>query len=330
MKTSSRLLRLLALLPTKRSWSGAALAQELEVTARTIRNDIERLREAGYSVDSAAGVEGGYRMGAGAELPPLLLDNDEAIAVVLGLRSLAAGALAGVEETSLRALLKLEQVMPPRVRRKVDVVKETVLTTQATTAPVDVDQLSALASACRDRQQLRFDYAAGDGTKTLRITEPDSVVHDRGRWYLLAWDLHHSAWRTFRVDRLKPCTPLGPRFAPRDPPGRNAVAHVTREVQRASWDFRARVKVFLPAEALSARVPASVTVEGVDASSSIASVGSDSPDMLAVYLGMLGADFEVIDAPQLEKPLLALAKRYRRAARSARQARGPRHHHEGS
>jgi predicted DNA-binding transcriptional regulator YafY len=281
---------------------------------------MERLRELGYPVDSTSGVAGGYRLGAGAELPPLLLDNDEAAAVALGLRSLAGGAIAGIEETSLRTLLKLEQVMPPRVRRRVKTLTETIVTTQRAGSPVNVDVLSTLAVACRDCAELRFEYTTEKGA-SVRKTEPSRVVHDGRRWYLLAWDLDRSDWRTFRVDRLKPRMPFGPRFVPREPPGRDIAAYVSREVERAPWDFRARVKVFTSSAALSARVPASVAVDVVDEHTCIASVGSDSPQMLAVYLGMLGADFEVIDAPELHEPLLTLGKRYLRAARATRSSR---------
>ena len=322
MKTSSRLLRLLALLPTRRSWSGEELADKLSVTTRTVRNDVERLRDAGYAIDSTSGVAGGYRLAAGAELPPLLLDHDEATVVALALRRLTAGGGAGIEETSLRTLMKIEQVMPPPVRRRVKSVKEAVLMAPhaGTAAPVDVDVLSTLAAACRDHAELRFDYTSHDRSHSLRNVEPHRVVHDGRRWYLLAWDLERRDWRTFRVDRLKPRPPVGRRFTPRELPERDVAAYVARQVGRATWDYRARIKVFSSAAELSARLPASIAIEPAGEHACIAAVGSDSPQHLATYLGMLGADFEVVDGPELHGPLLQLSKRLLRAARSARNA----------
>ena len=317
MKTSSRLLRLIALLPTRRSWTGEELAERLSVTARTVRNDVERLRDAGYAIDSTSGVAGGYRLSSGTELPPLLLVQVEATVVALAVRRLTAGGGAGAEETSLRTLLKIEQVMPPRVRRRVKNVKEVVLMTSQPAPAVDVDVLGAVAAACRDQLELRFDYTGHDRSHSVRTAEPHRVVHDGRRWYLLAWDLDRGDWRTFRVDRLKLRQPAGRRFIPRELPERDAAAYVTRQVGRAAWDYRARVKVFASAAELSARLPAAVAVQALDAGTCIVEVGSDSPQMLANYLTMLGVDFEVVDGPELRDPLLKLSRRLQRAARSA-------------
>ncbi len=317
MKTSSRLLRLLALLPTRRSWTGEELAERLSVTTRTVRNDVERLRDAGYAIDSTSGVAGGYRLASGTELPPLLLDHDEATVVALALRRLTAGGGAGIEEASLRTLVKIEQVMPKTVRKRVKNVKETVLMTPQAAPAIDVDVLSALAAACRDRLELRFDYTSHDRSQSARTAEPHRVVHDGRRWYLLAWDLDRADWRTFRVDRLKPRPPGGRRFVPRELPERDAAAYVARQVGRAAWDYRARVKVFTPAAELSGRLPAAVAVRALDAGSCVADVGSDSPQILAHYLAMLGADFEVLDGAELREPLMQLSRRFQRAARSA-------------
>jgi predicted DNA-binding transcriptional regulator YafY len=183
------------------------------------------------------------------------------------------------------------------------------------------DVLSELAVACRDCVRLRFEYTSHAGETSLRTTEPHRVVHDGRRWYLLAWDVDRADWRTFRVDRLKPRLPLGPRFAPRALPEKDVAAYVARGVQRATWDYRARVKVFAPRAQLAARLPASVVLEEVDARSCIAAVGADSPEVLGFYLAMLGADFEVLDGPELHAPLLTLGRRFMRAARSARAVR---------
>lgn len=314
LKTSTRLLKLLALLQTRRSWTGGDLAHELEVTTRTVRNDIARLRELGYPVDASPGVEGGYALGRGADLPPLLLDDDEAVAIAVGLVGAAAGAITGIEEASLRALSKLEQVMPTRVRHRFQAVQRALVTLPRDRAAVDARTLTLIATACRDSERLRFDYRNHAGETSRRDTEPHRMVHDGRRWYLVAWDRQRAAWRTFRVDRLLPRPPAGPRFVPRPPPDGDLIAHVSRGVQRSTWRYRATVRVHTPAAQLARRVPAAVQVEAVDGHTCVAHVGADSPEMLAHYLGMLGADFEVIDAPELRAKLRALAERLLRAA----------------
>ncbi len=317
LKTSARLLQLLSLLQARRAWSGPELARELGITTRTVRNDVERLRDLGYPVHASPGAEGGYRLRPGTELPPLLLEKDEALAVAVGLRIAAAGTIGGMEEISLRALSKLEQVMPASVRRRVKTVQQAVVVLSRPAPAIDAEMLSTIAAACRDNDRLRFDYLSHDGAKSVRTTEPYRVVHDR-RWYLVAWDLERSAFRTFRVDRMKLRLPVGPRFTPRDPPGGDLIGHVSRGLQRATWAVRARVKVHLPAAELSKRVPVAVEVEALDDDTCIASVGSESPQMLALYLGMLDADFEVIDAPEVRRQLRGLGERYLLAARPPR------------
>jgi predicted DNA-binding transcriptional regulator YafY len=314
LKTSSRLLRLLALLQTRRSWGGTALARELEVTTRTVRNDIERLRELGYPIDASPGVEGGYRLRPGADLPPLLLDDDEAVAVAVGLANAATGAITGIQESSLRALAKLEQVMPARVRRRCETVQRAVVTIPRPVAPIDTRTLTTLAAACRDSERLRFDYRDHGGANSLRDTEPHRVVHDGRRWYLSAWDRDRADWRIFRVDRLSLRMPVGPRFIPRPPPDGDVVAHVTRGIAQAPWAFRARVRVHAPAAEISRRLPPAVEVEPVDSTTCTARVGADSAEILAQYLGMLGADFDVLDAPALRPHLRALGQRLLRAS----------------
>jgi predicted DNA-binding transcriptional regulator YafY len=314
MKTSTRLLRLLSLLQGRRDWSGPQLAEELDVTTRTVRNDVERIRQLGYPVNASPGVAGGYRLGAGSELPPLLLDQREAIAVAVGLRAAAAGAVAGVESVALAALAKLEQVMPARVRRRVRNLQQAMVTTPWPATAPDPDTLSAIAAACAEHDRLRFGYRSHDGATTTRATEPHRLVHDGRRWYLVAWDNDRSDWRTFRVDRIAPDPIAGPRFVPRPPPAADVVRHLVRGVQQATWRARARVKVHMPASELSKRLPAAVTVEAAGDNACIASVGADSLSVLAPYLGMLGADFEVIDPPALRAELRALARRYLRAA----------------
>jgi predicted DNA-binding transcriptional regulator YafY len=328
LQTSARLLRLLSLLQARTDWSGQELADRLGVTTRTVRNDVERLRSLGYPVHASSGVGGGYRLGAGAALPPLLLDDDEAVAVAVGLRTAAGGTVTGIEETSLRALAKLEQVLPSRLRHRVNALQAATVEIPAPGPTVGPEVLTAIAGACRDRQRLRFDYRDHDGSASIRTVEPHRLVHDRGRWYLVAWDADRGDWRTFRADRIRPRIPTGPRFAPRELPGGDVVTYLLRGVGSATWRYRARVRVHAPAAQVAGRLPPAVVVEAVDEHTCIVNVGSDTPLMLAVYLGMLDADFEVGEPRELVEQLQTLADRYRcaitrtRASRSFRPSGG--------
>ena len=315
--TSARLLRLLSLLQTRPDWTAAELAERLGVSARTIRRDMERLRDLGYPVQSTRGVAG-YRLGAGAALPPLLLDDDEAVAVAVGLRTAAAG-VSGIEEASLGALAKLEQLLPSRLRRRVNAV-------QASTLPIPGDGpgprvapavLAVLAAACRDREHLRLAYRDHQGSVGRRALEPYRLVSWGRRWYLVAWDLDREGWRILRVDRVEPATvtPTGQRFTPRElPEGSDLAAYVSRRVSAAAWRYHARVRVHAPAERIRRKVPAAAgQVEAVDEGTCLLHTGADTLETLAVYLGMLGADFEVDAPPELVAHLRDLADRYRRA-----------------
>jgi predicted DNA-binding transcriptional regulator YafY len=204
LQTSARLLRLLSLLQARAEWSGAELAEELGVTTRTVRNDVQRLRDLGYPVQASPGVGGGYRLGAGAALPPLLLDDEEAVAVAVGLRTAAGASVTDIQETSIRALAKLEQVLPSRLRHRVHALQAATVEIPAPGPTVDAAVLTAVAAACRDDQRLRFDYRDHDGSASVRTVEPHRLVHDRGRWYLVAWDRDRADWRTFRADRIQP------------------------------------------------------------------------------------------------------------------------------
>ena len=201
-ETSSRLLELLSLLQARRDWPGAELAERLEVSGRTIRRDVERLRALGYPVESLTGPAGGYRLRAGTAMPPLLLDEDEAIAIAVGLRTAARASVTGIEETSIRALVKLEQVLPAHLRRRVAALGSATIAPPVTGPTVDPQHLTTIAAACRDSECLRFDYRSRDGTATRREVEPHSLVNLGRRWYLVAWDRRREDWRTFRVDRL--------------------------------------------------------------------------------------------------------------------------------
>ncbi len=316
--TSARLLRLLALLQTRRSWSGSELAERLGVTDRTVRRDVERLRDLGYPVQATQGTAG-YRLGAGAALPPLLLDDDEAVAVVVGLRTQAGGSVAGIEETSLRALTKIEQMLPSRLRHRVNTLHAATVRVSGAGPEVAADTLMAVADACRRRERLRFDYTSPRRGSTIRSVEPHSLVSFDRHWYLVAWDTDRADWRTFRVDRLTPRTPTGPRFAPRQPPGGDAAAYLADQLSSRAWPFQASVVLHASAEAVADRVwPGMGVVEAVDERSCLLHVGSDSPDHLVWMLTSVDTDFTLVSGPpELFDALRAQARRCLDAARDA-------------
>ncbi len=323
LETSARLLRLLSLLQARRDWTSTELAARLGVTTRTVRNDVDRLRRLGYPVDARPGVAGGYRLGAGGALPPLLLDDDEAVAVAIGLRTAASGSITGIEEASVRALGKLQQVLPARLRRRVSAFQAYALPMPSRGPQVDPETLTMIAGACRDHERLRFDYRAHSGTPSRRSVEPYRLVNDRRRWYLVAWDTDRDDWRTFRADRIRPRTPAGPRFTPRPlPPDQEIAAQVARGAAEATWRYRARVIVHAPAAHVRARLPVPVEVEALGADRCTFEPGSDHPELLALYLGMLGADFTIVDSPELVAALRTLTRRYQRAINASRAEPG--------
>src|SRR6185503_2979066 len=224
--TSGRLLQLLSLLQARRDWTGAELAERLGVAGRTIRRDVDRLRELGYPVDSLTGPAGGYRLRAGTAIPPLLLDNEEAIAIAVGLRTAARASVTGIEETAVRALVKLEQVLPAHLRRRVRALGSATVAPPMPGPTVDPQHLTVIAAACRDSECLRFAYKARDETETRRDVEPHSVVNAGRRWYLVAWDRGRDDWRTFRVDRIAKPASTGVRYTPRTLPAPDAAAYV--------------------------------------------------------------------------------------------------------
>ncbi|PUB20281.1 putative DNA-binding transcriptional regulator YafY [Promicromonospora sp. AC04] len=315
LETSARLLRLLSLLQLPREWTGVDLADRLGVSGRTVRTDVQRLRSLGYPVVATRGNVGGYRLGAGAALPPLLLDDDEAVAVTVGLRTATGGAVAGIEEASLRALAKLEQVLPSRLRRRVNTLQTFTVPVPSDAAgpSVETSVLTTLAAVCRDRERLRFDYEDHAGAATVRTVEPYRLVNWGRRWYLFAWDVERGDWRTFRVDRIRPRVPTGPRFTPRDLPD-DVAAYVSSRVSAAAWRYRARVTVSAPAEVVADRIsPAVGTVERVDEHTCVLHTGADTVETLGAYLGLLGEDFHVAGPPELVTHLRRLAGRYARS-----------------
>src|SRR3954447_12688631 len=318
MGPSGRLLRLLSLLQTPRDWTGSELAERLEVSPRTIRNDVDRLRALGYPVHATRGSIGGYRLEAGTSMPPLLLDDDEAVAVAIGLRTATAGAVTGIEETSLRALAKLEQVLPPRLRSRVSTLQAVTLHVRRPGGvTVDPGLLTDLARVCRDHSQLRFDYSDRRGAATQRRVEPYRIVNAGQRWYLVAWDTDREDWRTFRVDRIVPGMSPGPRFAPRPLSDADVEALVSHGVPPTSRRYQARVTVHAPAAEMADKIgPWVGTLTAVDDRSCILDTGADSLDMLAVYLGLLGVDFTVTAPDELVERVRTLGERYAKAATS--------------
>ena len=300
MDPTARILRLLSLLQTYRHWAGDELSDRLGVSPRTVRRDVDRLRELGYPVDTTRGTGGGYQLSAGTRLPPLLLDDDEAVAIAVGLRTAAGGGVTGIEETSLQALAKLQQVLPAKLRRRVDALAEATETTvftgrQQPTVPADV--LVAVAQACRGQEQLRFAYEAADGTESSRLVEPHRLVARGRRWYLVAWDLHREAWRTFRLDRLARPFANGVRFVPRELPAEDAAAYVAQALRSVPRSNEALVAVPLPLAEAEQRVPrwmGELTADGPDRT--LLRVANDNVEWLAITLTMIDAEVTLVDA----------------------------------
>lgn len=299
-ETSARLLRLLSLLQTRRDWSGVELAERLDITPRTVRRDVDKLRGLGYPVDATVGVGGGYRLGAGAEMPPLLLDDDEVLAVALGLQSGATGSVVGIGESSVRALAKLRQVMPSRLRHRLEALQVDVVQREPAPSAVDAAVLSTIASVCHGHERLRFDYRAHDGSESRREVEPYRLVRSGPRWYLVAWDLSREDWRSFRVDRMDPKIPTGPRFIPRELPPGGAAEFVARGIGRAVTRVRARVLLHAPIEDIAPMVDDSWgTLEDAPGGRCVVALGGESPSSIARWLSAFDVDFTVLDPPEL-------------------------------
>ena len=298
--TSARMLRLLSLLQTHRYWPGGELADRLEVSPRTLRRDVDRLRELGYPVDASRGVAGGYQLQAGAAVPPLLLDDDEAVAIAVGLRTAAAGAVAGFEETSVRALAKVIQLLPPRLRRRIDAL-------QAVTSPgvfgggptLDASSLTTIAMACRGEERLRFGYTPREGESSSRYVEPHRLVSLGRRWYLIAWDLDRGDWRSFRVDRLSEPALTGARFRPREIPGGDPVAWLRSRLATIPSKYDVSVRIEAPAERVSAFVGQWAKVEADGEQRCRLRMNVDDLSWPVMILGSIGAPFAIESPPQL-------------------------------
>jgi predicted DNA-binding transcriptional regulator YafY len=322
LETSARLLRLLSLLQTRPEWPGADLARRLAVTPRTLRRDIAKLRSLGYPVAAAPGVAGGYRLGAGAALPPLLLDDDEAVAVALSLRTSAAHSVTGVGESSVRALAKLEQVLPSRLRERAAAIGLATVPLAGPGPVLDAEALTTMARACRNRERLEFGYRSRDGELTARRTEPHRLVQAGYRWYLVARDLDKSDWRTFRADRIEAPRLTGVRFVPADPP--DAAAFVAKGITTAPYRYQARILLHAAAESVAAHVPPSVGVlEPAGSGRCVLVSGSDSLDALAFHATALNVDYAVLEPPELTERLAALAARLAAASHASLAAQPP-------
>lgn len=314
---SGRLLTLLSLLQARRDWSGDALSGRLGVSPRTVRRDVDRLRELGYPVRTTKGPAGGYRLAPGSDLPPMLFDDEQAVAVAVALQTAALG-VTGVEEAALRALATIRQVMPSRLRHRIDALQ--VLEVPPTApASVDPDVLVQVGSCCRAAQLLRFDYTDKEGASSLRRTEPHRLVHRGGRWYAVAWDLDRQDWRTFRVDRMTPRTPVGPRFIPRELSD-ETVARLVRPPAEMTWPARGRVLMHACASEVAPWVRADQgSVTQRDETSCVLEMGAWSWPSLAALLLLFEVDIEVLDPPELAAALEEIAGRVERArAASAR------------
>lgn len=315
MSDAARLLRLLSLLQTPREWPGSELATRLDVTPRTVRRDIDRLRDLGYPVEASMGALGGYRLVAGKAMPPLLLDDEEAVAIAVGLRTAARQPVAGIAEASLRALAKLQQVLPPRLARRVSTLTSaTAPSPSPAAALVDPTQLTVLAAAAHAHERVRFTYLSNEATTSRRHAEPHQLIPLGRRWYLLAHDVDRNDWRIFRLDRISTAQATGARFSPRHPPGGDATAYVTTKMHALAPTYRAHATLRLPEPLARARLADFAgTLEPIDASSCTWHSVEDTIDYLAFRLTLLACDFTVHGPPELVEHLRQLGTRITRS-----------------
>ncbi|MEU4492900.1 transcriptional regulator [Streptomyces sp. NPDC023998] len=313
--TPARLLNLLSLLQTPREWPGSELAERLEVSPRTIRRDIDRLRDLGYPVEATKGAVGGYRLVAGAAMPPLLLDDEEAVAIAVGLRAGAGHAIEGIEEASVRALAKLEQVLPSRLRHRVTTLQAaTIPLTRGDGATIDPQTLTVIAGAATGRERLRFGYRAGDGTETKRQVEPYRLVSTGRRWYLVAYDMGREDWRTFRVDRVSEPFATGARFTPRELPTASATELLGHSMSRQP-EHQVDVSFEAPASFVAARLPETLGAPAPTGEETcrLRTRTADSLEWLALRLALVDCEFTVHGPPGLVEYVTDLGARLSRA-----------------
>lgn len=308
MDVAERLFKLLGLLQGRIDWTAEELARRLEVTPRTVRRDVTRLRDLGYPVEAVAGPGGGYRLGAGGKLPPLLLDDDEALAVALGLRVSATTAVGGLEDSSLSALAKLEQLLPGRLRSRLeDISDATTSTLGVSRTEVDHATLALVASVIRKRERLRLGYRDNEGRKTERHVEPVRLVHTGRRWYLVAFDLDRDDWRTFRLDRVS--SPAATGMRSQRGRGPDPVDLVQRGITVDAWRYPASIVLHAPASRATREVAPTVgTIEPIDERSCRLIIGADEMRWLARYLLALSMEFDVESPPELRDELAAIGE----------------------
>jgi predicted DNA-binding transcriptional regulator YafY len=307
MDTSERLLRLLSLLQARREWSGPELAERLGVTTRTVRRDVDRLRNLGYPVDAAPGVTGGYQLGAGASLPPLLLDDDEAIAVAVALGASATGGVRGIEDSAVAALSKIDRLLPPPLRTRVRALHATTERLVSRTDDVDAELLVTLSQAAAERDRVVLAYTDRDGRDSERRLEPYKLVATNRRWYLVAFDVDRGAWRTLRVDRASSVRRTGHRFTRAEEP--DATAMVSSAIAVAPYRYTAVVSIGAPADEVAQRVPPTVALVEADGTEhAILTTGADDLANIAGHLVALGLPFEVREPPELRDRMRSLGE----------------------
>ncbi|MFJ8442468.1 helix-turn-helix transcriptional regulator [Kitasatospora griseola] len=317
--TSARTLRLLTLLQSHRYWPGEELSSRLGVSARTLRRDVDRLRELGYPVEARRGVDGGYQLAAGAALPPLVIDDEEAVALAVGLQAAADGAVEGLAEASVRALAKVVQVMPARLRRRVEALRTVTVPAAwpgrgGGEARIDPGALTAVALACRDTERLRFRYGTADGRAGERHTEPHHLVRLGRRWYLVAYDLTRQDWRTFRLDRLEAPAPTGAHFRPRPLPAADAAEFVRAGLTGQARQYRVEVLADAPAGTVRQRIGTWSQVEEVTEGRCRIVMSTESLDWPAMAIGSLDVDFQVVSPPELTALMAVWGARFTRCA----------------
>jgi len=315
--TSTRLLRLLSVLQSRRFWPGEELAARFEITARTLRRDIDRLRSLGYTISAATGPGGGYQLGQGSSLPPLLLDDEEAVAVAVSLRS-AMDIFTGMNETAISALVKLNQLLPVRLRKRASALQSVTVSVRGRETSLNADLLTELAVACRDCRQLTIKYQDHQGRASTRSLEPLRLAHTGNRrWYLLAWDLDRKAWRTLRVDRIKGKPAFGAAFDPRPPPA-NVERFIADAISSAPYRCQGKFKVAGSVAELGERIPPWIGVlEPLDATHSLLTTGAETPEALIFQVMLAGVDFELVGPGELCDPLRAISARFQRALAQA-------------
>lgn len=324
IETSARLLQALSLLQLKREWTGPMLAERMGVTERTVRRDIEKLRSLGYPINASPGVAGGYQLGSGAQLPPLLLDDDEALAVALGLSSVTASPVSGVGEAAIRALTKLEQVLPSRLRPKFASLRAAVQRTRGPVTPVNPEVLTSLSTAISERRAVGFRYSRADGESARRLVEPYGLVDTGMRWYLVAWDQVRVDWRIFRADRFESVPHHRERFTPRTPPAKDLSLYVSESVTGSPYRHIAVVRFLAPAHQVVERFPPHFATieESTDGATCTVRAGFDSLPYILGMLVSVNEDFEIVEPAPLREYAFAVSGRLSQGAKSREAARG--------